>query len=119
MQEGEQQTSCLSSSLLFISKPVFVDKTVCVLYFRSVKALSEEIAQSVQWPTYRQNKHGFEFRFSTSSTPTLRLPCVSGGDSTRLQRPGHEGDHWLPSSTEVKGAWSYTSTRPTSSWRGT
>jgi hypothetical protein len=32
--------------------------------------------------------------------------------------PGHEADHSPPFSTEVNNEWSYTSTRPVSSWCG-
>jgi hypothetical protein len=32
--------------------------------------------------------------------------------SLGVKRPGHEADHSLPFSAEVKNAWSYTSTPP-------
>jgi hypothetical protein len=35
-----------------------------------------------------------------------------------VQRPGREAHHSPPSNAEVKNEWSYTSTPPTSSWRG-
>jgi hypothetical protein len=35
-----------------------------------------------------------------------------------VKRPGREADRTPPPSAEVKNAWIYTSTPPTSSWRG-
>jgi hypothetical protein len=39
-------------------------------------------------------------------------PMVTRGSFLGLKRPGREADHSLPSSAEVKNAWSYTSTPP-------
>jgi hypothetical protein len=36
----------------------------------------------------------------------------TGGFSLGIKRPGREADHSLPSSVEIKNAWSYTSTPP-------
>jgi hypothetical protein len=38
--------------------------------------------------------------------------------SSGMNRLGHEADHSVPSSVEVRNAWSYTSTPHMSSWRG-
>jgi hypothetical protein len=43
------------------------------------------------------------FLFTTASRTALAL-------SLEVKRPGREADHSLPSSAEVKNAWSYTST---------
>jgi len=54
------------------------------------------------------------FRFTTASRPAV-FPIqppnqwVPGTVSLGVKRPGHEADHSLPSSAEVKIAWSYTS----------
>jgi len=37
---------------------------------------------------------------------------LSGIEPRSSMRPGREADHSLPSSAEVKNAWSYTSTPP-------
>jgi hypothetical protein len=55
--------------------------------------------------------------FTTASRPTLGptqppIQWVLGALSSGVQRPGREADHSLPSSAEVKNAWSYTSTPP-------
>jgi hypothetical protein len=55
------------------------------------------------------------FLFTTLSRPALGptqppIQCVPGAVSLRVKRPGREADHSLPSSAEVKNAWSYTST---------
>jgi hypothetical protein len=48
------------------------------------------------------------------------IQWVPGALSLGVKRSGREADHSPPSSTEVKNAWSYTSTPPirTYSWRG-
>jgi hypothetical protein len=46
------------------------------------------------------------FLFPTTSRPALGL----GSLSLEEKQLGHEADHSSPSSTEVKNAWSYTST---------
>jgi hypothetical protein len=47
----------------------------------------------------------------TALEPTRpSIQYVSGVLSLGLKRPGRETDHSAPSSTEVKNAWSYTST---------
>jgi len=55
------------------------------------------------------------FMFLTASRQALGptqppLQCVPGVLSPRLKWPGRETDRLLPSSVEVKSAWSYTST---------
>jgi len=40
------------------------------------------------------------------------IQWVTGALSLGVKRPGRKADHSLPSSTEVKNAWSYTSTPP-------
>jgi hypothetical protein len=40
------------------------------------------------------------------------IQWVPGALSLWVKRPGREADHSLPSSAEVKNAWSYTSTPP-------
>jgi hypothetical protein len=44
-------------------------------------------------------------------------PMGSGALSLWIKWPGSEADHSTPSNAEVKNAWSYASTPP-SSWRG-
>jgi len=66
----------------------------------------------------------FGFPFATASIPTLgpiQLPVkwVSGAFSLGVKWSVREVDHSPPSSAEVKNGWSYISTPPTSSWRGT
>jgi hypothetical protein len=58
--------------------------------------------------------------FATTSRPALvpTKPAIQGAPralSPGERRSGHEADHSPPSSTEVKNAWSYTSTPQ---WRG-
>jgi hypothetical protein len=55
--------------------------------------------------------------FSTSSRPALGITqppiqWVPGALSPRVKRLGHEADHSLPASAEVKKMWIYTSTPP-------
>jgi hypothetical protein len=55
------------------------------------------------------------FLFTTASRTALgptQLPIkwVPGALSLGINRPGHEANHSLPSSAEVKNSWSYTST---------
>jgi hypothetical protein len=38
------------------------------------------------------------------------IQWIPGALSLEVKRPGREADHSLPSSAEVKNAWSYTST---------
>jgi hypothetical protein len=57
------------------------------------------------------------FFFTTVSRTTLGptqppIQFAAGALSLRVKRPGREADHSPPSSTEVKNAWSYTSTPP-------
>jgi hypothetical protein len=57
------------------------------------------------------------FFFTTASRMALvhthsRIQWVTGTLSVGVKRPGREADHSPPSSTEVKNAWSYTSTLP-------
>jgi hypothetical protein len=40
------------------------------------------------------------------------IEWVPGALSPRVKRPGHEADHSLPASTQVKKIWIYTSTPP-------
>jgi hypothetical protein len=73
---------------------------------------------------YGLNKRGFEsrqglgiFLFTTVSRPALGpikppIHWVPGALSVGVKRPGREGDHSPPSSTEVKNVWSYTSSPP-------
>jgi hypothetical protein len=55
------------------------------------------------------------FLFTTASRTALEptqplIQWVPGSLSLGVKRPGREADHSLPSSAEVKNAWSYTST---------
>jgi hypothetical protein len=57
------------------------------------------------------------FLFTTVSRTALGptqppIKWVPGALSLGVKRPGREADHSLPSSAEVKNAWSYTSTPP-------
>jgi hypothetical protein len=57
------------------------------------------------------------FLFTTASRTVLRpieppIQWVPGAFPLGVRRPGRETDHSLPSSAEVKNAWSYTSTPP-------
>jgi len=52
--------------------------------------------------------------FTTASkmrTPSF-LRWVLGALSMRVKQPGHEADHLLPTSAEVKNAYSHISTAP-------
>jgi len=40
------------------------------------------------------------------------IQWVTGELSPGIKRPGHEAGHSLPTSTEVKNGWSYTTTTP-------
>jgi hypothetical protein len=74
--------------------------------------------------SYELDDRGFEsrqglgnFLFTTASRPGLGpiqppIQWVPGALSLGIKRPGHEADHSLPSSVEVKNTWSYTSTTP-------
>jgi hypothetical protein len=42
----------------------------------------------------------------------LPIQRVTWALSLEANRPGREADHSLPSSAEIKNAWSYTSTPP-------
>jgi hypothetical protein len=59
---------------------------------------------------------GWEFFFFTTASRTVLGPnqspiqWVPGSLSLGVKRPGREADHSLPSSADVKNAWSYTST---------
>jgi hypothetical protein len=60
--------------------------------------------------------------FFVSSIPALGstqppIQWVAGTFSPGVKRPGHETDHSLPASAEVKKSCVYTSTPHTSSWR--
>jgi hypothetical protein len=71
---------------------------------------------------YGLGDQGFEsrkglgiFLFTTGSIPLLGstqppIQWVPGNLSLGVKRPGFETDHSNPSSTQVKNAWSYTST---------
>jgi hypothetical protein len=57
------------------------------------------------------------FLFTTASTLVLGttqppIQWVTGALSLGIKRPGREAHNSSPSSTEVKNAWSYTSTPP-------
>jgi hypothetical protein len=60
---------------------------------------------------------GRGFSFANASRAVLGpiqppIQWVPGALSPRVKQVGREGDHSLPSSVEVKNAWSYTSTPP-------
>jgi hypothetical protein len=60
---------------------------------------------------------GNKLFFATGSRHALGdihppIQCVTGSISLGIKRVGCETDQSSPSSTEVKNAWSYTSTRP-------
>jgi hypothetical protein len=57
----------------------------------------------------------WNFLFTTASIPTLRpiQPPDQRVLSPGVRRPGREAEHLPPSSAEVNGVWSYTSTPPT------
>jgi len=63
------------------------------------------------------------FLFSTASRTDLKpstqppIQCVRRALSQGVKRPRREADHSPPSSTELKSAWSYTSTPSESSGR--
>jgi hypothetical protein len=72
-----------------------------------------------EWLKYQGSTHGRHKRFfsCTVSTLTLRqtyppVQWVLGSSPQQVERPGHEADHLLPSSTNVKNMHSYTSTSP-------
>jgi len=74
-------------------------------------------------PGFDSQQRQGSFLFATASRPTLghtKLPvqCLTGGFFPGANRPGNEADHSLPSSGEVKNAWSYTSPPHTSSLYG-
>jgi hypothetical protein len=95
------------------------------------------IAQSVQWLGYRMANRGSipgrgRDTFSTPPRPDRLCDQPKFKYCTRLlsngyqglfpwgvKRPGREADRSSPPSAEVKNAWSYSSTPPTSSWCGT
>jgi hypothetical protein len=57
------------------------------------------------------------FLFATVSRPALEpiqspIQWVPVALSLGVKRPRREADHSLPSTAEVKNAWSYTSTQP-------
>jgi hypothetical protein len=57
------------------------------------------------------------FLSSKSARPAVRsnqpyIQWVPGALPAGVKRPGHESDHTLPSSAEVKRMWIYTSTPP-------
>jgi hypothetical protein len=47
-----------------------------------------------------------------SGTHPASYPIGTKGSSLGVKRPGREANHPHPSSTEVKNAWSYTSSPP-------
>jgi hypothetical protein len=49
---------------------------------------------------------------NSSRAHPASYPTGTRALSLGVKRPGHEADHSLPSSAEVKNAWSYTSTPP-------
>jgi hypothetical protein len=52
-------------------------------------------------------------RVQTGSGALLTSYAVgTRGSSLGIKRPGHEADYLLPSSAEVKNAWSYSSVPP-------
>jgi hypothetical protein len=71
-----------------------------------------------------ESRQGLEiFLFTTLSRPVLGptqppIQWIPGALSLGVKRERREADHSPPSSSEVKNAWSYTSTPPTPSWRG-
>jgi hypothetical protein len=70
-------------------------------------------------------RQGLGIFFSiTVSRPALGniqppIQCVPGALSLRIKRPEREADYSPQSSVEIKNAWSYTSSHPLSSRRGT
>jgi hypothetical protein len=57
----------------------------------------------------RQGLAIFLFTIASRQPP---IKWVRGALSLGIKQPGREADHSLPSSVEVKNAWSYTSTLP-------
>jgi hypothetical protein len=51
-------------------------------------------------------------RTGSGGTPSLLSNGYRGGFSPGVKRLGHEVEHSLPSSTEIKNKWSYTSKPP-------
>jgi hypothetical protein len=54
---------------------------------------------------------GHSFQTGSGAHPAS-YPTDTGRSFPGVKRPGREADHSLPSSAEVKNAWSYTSTPP-------
>jgi hypothetical protein len=71
----------------------------------------------------RAERRGFDFRawlgiflFATASLKHTQPPIqrVQGALSSGIERPGREANHSPPTSSDVKNAWSCTSTPPIS-----
>jgi hypothetical protein len=89
------------------------------IYLLSIQ-IRAVIAQSANRLGYGLDDRGSRFRFSAGAGifslhhrlgPTQPpIQWVQGAFYLGVKRPGHEADHSLPSSAEVKNAWSCTST---------
>jgi hypothetical protein len=68
-----------------------------------------------------RQRQGFSLRHRVQTVSDSNPPSdsgVLGAFSLGVKQPGCETNHSPPSSAEVKNAWAYTSTTPTSSLSG-
>jgi hypothetical protein len=98
----------------------YIYLTVAYIQTGSHSLMSPEIqiqfSHSTIWVLGFDSRRGLGiFLFTTASRTALGptqppLQCVPGALSLGVKQLGHEADHSLPSSAEVKNGWSYIST---------
>jgi len=93
--------------------------TDLLFILNSIKSRSSSVSLRAGRPRFasRQGNDGIIFLFSTTSGPAWGPPSLLPNGHGRLftlelKRPGHKVDHSPQSSSEIKKAWTYTSTHP-------
>jgi hypothetical protein len=111
-------TRCSFIAILWVNIVSFAAITLCVVSQRvfivvSVYFVIDSVRKLLDTPSY-STELGI-FLFTTDPRPVLGptqppIQWVSGALSLGVKRPGRKADYSAASSSEVKNAWSYTST---------
>jgi hypothetical protein len=83
---------------------------ICLFYTFTLPSLGSSVSIGTRLEARRPQFNSREVQYGNFVLGPTQLPIqwVPRVLSLRARRPGRESDHWSPSSSEVKNAWSYT-----------